>query len=315
MTTKSDTSVKVIEVGPRDGLQNEPLPVPTEVKVAFIDALSEAGFPIIECTSFVSPAAVPQLADAEEVMRRIRRRAGTRYLVLVPNERGLERALAVGCDAVALFAAATEAFSQANLRASIADTLARYATVTVRAQAAGCWVRGYVSVAFHCPYSGPVAPEQAITVALRLLEFGCDELAIADTIGRATPDDVARLLEKLLREVPAERVAVHLHDTTGKALDNVAVALSAGIRAVDAALGGLGGCPFAPGAPGNLATEALLDFLDTLGYAHGIDRRALRDAWLTLQQGAPELVQRGAARASARSVDPTVAEELREGGA
>ncbi len=306
MVPTSNTPVKVIEVGPRDGLQNEPIPVPTEVKVAFINALSEAGFPVIECTSFVSPTAVPQLADADEVMRHLRRRPGTRYLVLVPNERGLERALAVGCDAVALFAAATEAFSQANLRASIADTLARYATVAARAQAAGCWVRGYISVAFHCPYSGPVAPEQAITVALRLLEFGCDELAIADTIGRATPHDVARLLEKLLKEVPPERVAVHFHDTAGKALENVAVALDTGIRTVDASIGGLGGCPFAPGAPGNLATEMLLDLLDAVGYIHGIDRRALHDAWFTLQKGVPELVQRRTAQASARPDDPTV---------
>ncbi len=306
MVPTSNTPVKVIEVGPRDGLQNEPIPVPTEVKVAFINALSEAGFPVIECTSFVSPTAVPQLADADEVMRHLRRRPGTRYLVLVPNERGLERALAVGCDAVALFAAATEAFSQANLRASIADTLARYATVAARAKAAGCWVRGYISVAFHCPYSGPVAPEQAITVALRLLEFGCDELAIADTIGRATPHDVARLLEKLLKEVPPERVAVHFHDTAGKALENVAVALDTGIRTVDASIGGLGGCPFAPGAPGNLATEMLLDLLDAVGYIHGIDRRALQDAWFTLQKGVPELVQRRTAQASARPDDPTV---------
>ncbi len=279
----STDRVTVVEVAPRDGLQNEPATVPTAHKVAFIDALSAAGFPVIECTSFVSPRAVPQLADAEEVMRAIRRRSGTRYLVLVPNERGLERALAADCDAVALFAAATEAFSQANLRAPIAETLARYRTVAHSAKAAGCWLRGYVSVAFHCPYSGPVAPAEAVRVARALGDLGCDEIALADTIGRATPDEVARLLEEVLRWIPPERLAVHLHDTYGRALENVAVALAYGVRTVDAAIGGLGGCPFAPGAPGNLATERLLDFLEARGLSHGIDRAQLAAAWRTLR--------------------------------
>lgn len=276
--------VTVVEVGPRDGLQNEPVPVPTAVKVAFIDALSEAGFPVIEVTSFVSPKAVPQLADAEEVMRGITRREGTRYLTLVPNERGLERALATGCDAIALFAAATETFSHANLRASIDETLTRYAKVAEQARAAGCWIRGYVSVAFHCPYTGPVAPEQTVRVARALFDVGCDELAIADTVGTAVPDDVRRLLDDLLSWIPPERIAVHLHDTYGRALDNVAVALSYGLRTIDAAAGGLGGCPFAPGAPGNLATERLLAFLEGLGIETGVNRDAVAAAYERLRR-------------------------------
>ncbi|MDW7982497.1 MAG: hydroxymethylglutaryl-CoA lyase [Thermomicrobium sp.] len=303
MTASSPERVTVVEVGPRDGLQNEPVTVDTSVKIAFIDALSEAGFPVIECTSFVSPRAVPQLADADQVMRRIRRRPGTRYLALVPNQQGLERALAAHCDAIALFAAASEDFSLANLRASIADALTRYERVATQAKAAGCWIRGYVSVAFHCPYSGPVAPERVLAVAQRLLEFGCDELAIADTIGRATPDEVARLLEILLQAVPADRLAVHFHDTTGRALANVAVSLSFGLRTVDAAVGGLGGCPFAPHAPGNVATEALLEFLEVQGYQHGIDRTALHRAWLMLE----DLVPPGGSRSAAERSHGTVA--------
>jgi len=290
--TQPKATVTVVEVGPRDGLQNEPALVPTDAKIAFIDALSAAGFPVIECTSFVSPRAVPQLADAETVMQRIQRRPGTRYLVLVPNERGLERALAVGCDAVAVFAAATEAFSQANLRSSIADSLSRYENVVRAAKAAGCWVRGYVSVAWHCPYSGPVLPEQTVRIARVLFEFGCDEIALADTIGRATPEEVARLLDAVLPWIPPEQLAVHLHDTYGRALDNVAVALAYGLRTVDSATGGLGGCPFAPGAPGNLATDALLAFLDTHGFVHGIDRTKVSAAWTRLREAVPALGQR-----------------------
>mgnify|MGYP001166104388 FL=1 len=298
-------TVTIAEVAPRDGLQNESVPVPTDLKVAFIDALSEAGFPVIECTSFVSPRAVPQLADAELVMQRIQRRPGTRYLVLVPNERGLDRALTVGCDAIALFAAATDAFSHANLRASIAETLARYAHVAAQAKRAGCWIRGYVSVAFHCPYSGPVAPEQAMRVAQELFAFGCDEIALADTIGTATPDDVARLLEAVLPSIPKERLALHLHDTYGRALDNVAVALSYGVTTFDAATGGLGGCPFAPGAPGNLATEVLLAFLEERGIVHGIDRQKLRAAWSRLHEALPGLGQRAGSNRARTANPPT----------
>lgn len=287
-------AVTVVEVGPRDGLQNEAAVVPTDIKVAFINALSDAGFPVIECTSFVSPKAVPQLADAEDVMRQLRRRPGTRYLVLVPNERGLDRALAVGCDAIALFTAASEAFSEANVHASIAETFTRFQSVATRAQQLGLWMRGYVSTAFWCPYAGRVLPEQVMPVVLRLFELGCAEVALADTIGRASPDEVAQLLDVVLREVPAERLALHFHDTNGLARANIRVGLAYGIRVFDGSVGGLGGCPFAPGAPGNVATEAVLDELDAAGCTHGIDRAALVRARTLLATALPTVSHRTA---------------------
>ena len=279
--------VTVVEVGPRDGLQNEAQPVPTELKVAFIERLADAGFPVIEVTSFVSPKAVPQLADAEEVMRRIARRPGTRYLALVPNERGLERALAAGCDAIALFTAASEAFSQANVRASIEETFGRFRPVAERAQAAGLWIRGYVSTAFHCPYSGPVDPQQVLSMADRLFSLGCHEVALADTIGRATPRDVDRLLALATRAFEPSRLALHFHDTAGLALANVMIGLDYGITVFDASAGGLGGCPFAPGAPGNLATERLLALLEGLGIETGVDREAVAAAVAELREAVP----------------------------
>jgi len=279
--------VVVVEVGPRDGLQNEAQPVPTELKVAFIERLAEAGLPVIEITSFVSPKAVPQLADAEEVMRRIARRPGTRYLALVPNERGLERALAAGCDAIALFTAASEAFSQANVHASIEETFQRFRPVAERARAAGLWIRGYVSTAFHCPYAGPVDPRQALSVTERLFALGCHEVALADTIGRATPRDVDRLLALATRAFEPSRLALHFHDTAGLALANVMIGLDYGITVFDASAGGLGGCPFAPGAPGNLATERLLALLEGLGIETGVDREAVAAAVAELREAVP----------------------------
>lgn len=279
--------VVVVEVGPRDGLQNEAQPVPTELKVAFIERLAEAGLPVIEVTSFVSPKAVPQLADAEEVMRRIARRPGTRYLALVPNERGLDRALAAGCDAIALFTAASEAFSQANVHASIEETFQRFRPVAERARAAGLWIRGYVSTAFHCPYSGPVDPRQALSVTERLFALGCHEVTLADTIGRATPRDVDRLLALATRAFEPSRLALHFHDTVGLALANVMIGLDYGITIFDASAGGLGGCPFAPGAPGNLATERLLALLEGLGIETGVDREAVAAAVAELRQAVP----------------------------
>ncbi len=270
--------VTVVEVGPRDGLQNEPGRVPTAAKVSFVEALAGAGLRVVEATSFVSPKAVPQLADADEVMRSLRRRPDVRYPVLVPNERGLERALAAGADAVALFTAATEAFAEANVRASIAETFERFRPVAMRARTDGLWLRGYVSVAFDCPYSGRVAPESARDVALRLFDLGCDEVSLADTIGTATPGDVARLLDVALRDLPGNRLALHFHDTGGRALDNVAIGLDHGIAIYDSAAGGLGGCPFAPGAPGNLATETLLACLAGRGIETGVDRLAVEHA-------------------------------------
>jgi hydroxymethylglutaryl-CoA lyase len=263
--------VTVVEVGPRDGLQNEPVPVPATAKIAFIEALADAGFPVIETTSFVNPKAVPQMADAAEVMAAITRKPGVRYLTLVPNERGLERALAAGVDAIALFSAATDTFAQANVGTSIDGTFERFAPVVARARDAGCWIRGYVSVALGCPYSGPVDPDVAVAVAERLQALGCDELAFADTIGSATPDAVDALLRSAAGRLPVERLALHVHDTGGRAIENVSVALDHGLRIFDSSAGGLGGCPFAPGAAGNLATERLLDYLHANGYETGID--------------------------------------------
>ena len=271
----TDRAVRIYEVGPRDGLQNEATPIPTESKIEFVDALADAGLTWIETTSFVNPKAVPQLADATEVMQGIHRKPGVRYPVLVPNERGMERALEAGIDAIALFAAASEAFSQANIRATIDESFERFQPVAEIAKHEGIWLRGYVSTAFHCPYSGAVTPEQAVTVAERLFTLGCNEVAIADTIGHATPDDTSRLLELAVARLPVERLAFHLHDTAGLALENIRLALDAGITIFDGSAGGLGGCPFAPGAPGNLATEALVRMLDEMGVQTGVDPRAV----------------------------------------
>ncbi|HUG16140.1 MAG TPA: hydroxymethylglutaryl-CoA lyase [Thermomicrobiales bacterium] len=270
--------VAVYEVGPRDGLQNEATAVPAAAKVAFVNELADAGLAWIETTSFVNPRAVPQLADAAEVMAGIDRREGVRYPALVPNEQGMERALACGVDCIALFAAASEAFSQANIRVGIDASFERFEPVARLAKQNGVWLRGYVSTAFHCPYSGPVDPEQAVVVAGRLFEIGCDEVAIADTIGVATPLDVDRLLRIAIPRLPIERLAMHFHDTTDLALANVVIALEAGITVFDGAAGGLGGCPFAPGAPGNLATEKLVRLLDGLGVASGVDAAMVGEA-------------------------------------
>lgn len=271
MTDHAERDVIVVEVGPRDGLQNEAQPVPTARKIAFIDALSAAGLPLIEATSFVNPRAVPQMADASEVMLGITRFPGVRYPVLLPNERGLERARAAGVDAIALFTAATDEFAQANVGATIAGTFERFAPVIERAKAEKVWVRGYVSVAFGCPYAGPVSADAVVDVTEQLLAAGCDEICLADTIGVGIPADVDATLDAVSRSLPPADLALHFHDTTGNALANVQVALERGVRIFDSAAGGLGGCPFAPGAPGNLATESLLEFLQRAGLRTGVD--------------------------------------------
>jgi hydroxymethylglutaryl-CoA lyase len=271
-------AVRIVEVGPRDGLQNEEAVVPADAKVAFIEALAAAGLQVVEATSFVSPRAIPQLADADEVFPRIDRRAGVRYPVLVPNLRGLERAEAAGVDAVAVFTAASEAFTQANIGMSVEQSLEAFAPVLERAAAAGWWRRGYVSTAFGCPYSGDVAADSVVDVAVALMDLGCDEISIGDTIGVAHPDDVRRVVAALLAGIPAARLALHLHDTYGRALDNVEAGLDLGIRIFDASAGGTGGCPYAPGAPGNLATESLVELLDRRGYDHGVDAGAVARA-------------------------------------
>lgn len=270
--------VDVVEVGPRDGLQNEPGVVPTAAKVAFVSALAEAGFPEIEVTSFVSPKWVPQLADATEVLAALPPRAGVVYSALVPNETGLARAVECGVRRVAVFTAASETFNRKNINATIDESLARFLPVLAGAATAGMSVRGYVSTAFVCPYEGAVAPEAAARVILRLLDAGVDEVSIGDTIGAAVPTQVDALLDRLEGRAPFDRLALHLHDTRGTALANVLAGLRRGIAIYDSSAGGLGGCPYAPGATGNLATEDLLYLLSGMGIETGIDLPRVRAA-------------------------------------
>jgi hydroxymethylglutaryl-CoA lyase len=284
-----ERQVTVVEVGPRDGLQNEPLPIPTDRKIAFIDVLTASGLPVIEATSFVNPKAVPQLADAAEVMSRIDRKPGVRYPVLIPNRRGLERALEANVDAIALFTAATEEFANANVGTTIDGTFERFLPVVEVAREQGIWIRGYVSVSFGCPYAGKVTPEAVATVAQRLLDLGCDEICLADTIGVAQPDEVRHTVTATLAAIPVEILALHMHDSSGTAIANIETGLDLGIRIFDAAAGGLGGCPFAPGAPGNLATEKLLSRLEELGLRTGVDLAGVREAVALLQQYVPKL--------------------------
>lgn len=276
MATMAEHDVRIYEVGPRDGLQNEATPIPTEAKLRFIELLADAGLREIEATSFVSPRAVPQLADADALMSGLHRRQGVRYPVLVPNERGLQRAEAAGVDAVCVFTAASEAFTRANINMTVAESIDAFRPVVARAREAGWWSRGYVSTAFGCPYQGRVGEAAVVGVALQLLELGVEELSIGDTIGVATPGDVRRVVGALLDAgVPAGRLAMHFHDTRGTALANVAAALELGIRCFDASTGGTGGCPYAPGAAGNLATEDLVYLLDREGLSHGVDLDAV----------------------------------------
>jgi hydroxymethylglutaryl-CoA lyase len=266
----SGARVELTEVGPRDGLQNEAAPVATADKIAFIDALSRTGLRRIEVSSFVSPAWVPQLADAADVFAGITRAPGVRYTALVPNLKGLDGAVAVGADEVAVFTAATDTFSRKNTNSPVEESLAHCATVIARARGAGLPVRAYLSVGFGCPYEGPVSAATVAALTTRLLAMGAFEVAVSDTIGIAHPGQVARLLEMLLASLPADRLALHFHDTRGTAAANVVAGLLAGIRRFDASAGGIGGCPYAPGAAGNLATEDLLYMLDGLGVKTGV---------------------------------------------
>jgi hydroxymethylglutaryl-CoA lyase len=270
--------VTVYEVGPRDGLQNEAANVPTSEKIAFVDRLTAAGLPAIEVSAFVNPARVPQMADAAEVAAGIARRPGTRYSALVPNLRGLERAQAAGLDEVAVFAAASETFSQRNINQSIDASCRAYAEVAAQARAAGLAVRGYLSTSFGCPFEGEVPVTRVVELAERLLELGAFQVAVSDTIGVAHPGQVRRVLAELLRRIPADRLALHFHDTRGTALANVLASLEFGIVTFDASAGGLGGCPYAPGAAGNLATEDLLYLLHGLDIDTGVSLDKVVDA-------------------------------------
>jgi hydroxymethylglutaryl-CoA lyase len=263
--------VTIVEVGPRDGLQNEPTPVPVAAKVALIEALAEAGLPVIEAGSFVSPRWVPQMAGSDEVLRAVRKRPGVRYPVLVPNLKGLEGALAAGAEEIAVFGAASESFSQKNINCSIAESLERFRPVVEQAVGRGVRVRGYVSCVVGCPYEGEIAPAAVARVARELMAMGCFEISLGDTIGVGTPHRTAAMLEAVMAEVPAGALAIHAHDTYGQALANVLTVLELGVRVVDSSVAGLGGCPYAKGASGNLATEDLLFMLDGMGVRTGAD--------------------------------------------
>jgi hydroxymethylglutaryl-CoA lyase len=262
--------VSIVEVGPRDGLQNEKAIVATAGKIAFVDRLTAAGHAAIEVSAFVSPKWVPQMADASEVFAGIARKPGVRYTALVPNLAGLERAMAAGVSEIAIFAAASETFSQRNINQSIEQSLVTYAAVCTQAAAAGIRVRGYLSTCFGCPFEGEVAPSQVARVAARLLGLGVFEISVSDTIGVAHPGQVPRVLDAVTKDVPLEQTALHFHDTRGTALANVLAGLDYGVTTFDSSAGGLGGCPFAPGAAGNLATEDLLYMLDGLGIETGV---------------------------------------------
>ncbi|WP_370162605.1 hydroxymethylglutaryl-CoA lyase [Limimaricola soesokkakensis] len=269
--------VEIVEVGPRDGLQNEARIIPAADKIALVDRLSACGFARIEVTSFVNPKRVPQMADAAEVLAGIRRKPRVRYAALTPNLRGFEAAREAKAEEVAVFASASEGFSQANIGCSIAESMERFAPVMAAAQDAGLPVRGYVSCVTHCPYDGQVAPDAVAEVAARLMDMGCYEISLGETLGRALPEDTGAMLDAVLARVPADKLAGHFHDTSGRALDNVAVCLERGLRVFDASIGGLGGCPFAPGAAGNVATEGLALMLEERGFKTGLDRKRLAE--------------------------------------
>lgn len=271
--------VKIVDVGPRDGLQNEKGIVPTDAKVALIAALADAGLPVVESGSFVSPKWVPQMADTPDVLARIPRKAGVSYPVLVPNLKGLDAAeAAVGVEEIAIFGAASEAFSQKNINCSIAESLDRFAPVMERARARNWKVRGYVSCVLGCPYEGDIAPEKVAEVAGALYRMGCYEVSLGDTIGTGTPLKAKRMIDAVAAEVPIARLAAHFHDTWGQALANLLAVLEMGITVVDSSVAGLGGCPYAKGASGNVATEDVVYLLQGLGIDTGVDLDALAAA-------------------------------------
>lgn len=268
------SGVRIVEVGPRDGLQHEPTVIPTEVKVAFVNDLSRSGVAEIEVGSFVSPHAVPQLADTDEVFARIERRSGVLYSALVPNERGWERARAAQVDKIALFTAASDTFTRRNINCTIGESMQRFRPIVSAAKRRGVMVRGYISTVTHCPFEGPVPPSQVLDVAKRLLDLGIDELSLGETMGMAAPTHIKRLLDELLRHIPTAMLSLHVHDTYGLGIANVLAAWAEyGLRTFDTSAGGLGGCPFAPGAAGNVATEDVAYALRTSGVAVTVDER------------------------------------------
>lgn len=278
MSAPAPQHVTLVEMAPRDGLQNEKRLVDTADKIRLVDLLSDCGYQRIEVTSFVSPKWVPQMADASAVMAGIRRRAGTRYAVLTPNMQGFDAALAARADEVAIFASASETFSQKNINCSIAESIERFRPVAEACRVNAVALRGYVSCVVECPYEGKIAPDSAARVAAALMALGCYEVSLGDTIGRGTPEAVDAMLAVVLADVPAERLAGHFHDTSGRALDNIAIALERGLRVFDASAGGLGGCPYAPGAAGNVDTLAVNAFVTARGFSTGLDAARLEEA-------------------------------------
>ena len=278
MTTRMPAHVTLVEVGPRDGLQNEPQAIPAATKIGLIDRLTQAGLPVVEAASFVSPKWVPQMADAAAVMAGIARKPGVRYPVLVPNQQGLDAALAANVDEIAVFAAASEAFSQRNINSTIAQSLARFAPVVAAARDKGLRVRGYVSCVLGCPYQGEVPVSSVVDVAAALHDMGCYEISLGDTIGTGTPGKTRALLDAVSRRVPIAALAGHFHDTYGQALANILAALEAGVTTYDSSVAGLGGCPYARGATGNVATEDVVYMLHGMGIATGVDMDRLLDA-------------------------------------
>ncbi len=270
--------VKIVEVGPRDGLQNEKRPIGVDVKLGLIERLAAAGLTHIEAASFVSPRWVPQMAGSDELMRRLPRAAGVHYSALTPNLMGLEAALAAGCEEVAVFGAASETFSQRNINCSIAESLQRFGAVAEQALAHGLRVRGYVSCVLGCPYEGDVPPAQVAALARQMLDMGCHEVSLGDTIGKGNPRSTRALLDACLRDIAPAQLAGHFHDTFGMAIANINSALEMGLRTFDSSVAGLGGCPYAPGASGNVATEDVVHLMESLGLQTGIDMNRLLDA-------------------------------------
>jgi hydroxymethylglutaryl-CoA lyase len=281
--------VKIVEVGPRDGLQNEPYTVPTSLKLDLIDRLGTTGLTVIESTSFVSDRAIPQMADAEDVISALKRQPGVRYPALVPNERGYERARSVGVDEIALFTAASEAFNRRNINCSIEESLRRFAPVLAHARKDGVRVRGYVSTVLGCPYQGQVPVSDVVRVAEALFEAGCEEISLGDTIGVGTPRKAREMLKAVSQSIPLPQLAVHFHDTYGQALANIMSCLELGVRVVDSSVAGLGGCPYARGATGNVATEDVVYMLQGLGMETGIDLTELAKTgdWIAGELGRP----------------------------
>ncbi|WP_373089972.1 hydroxymethylglutaryl-CoA lyase [Zhongshania sp.] len=275
MGTNIPSSARIVEVGPRDGLQNEKQPIDIATRVQLINMLSAAGLNTIEAGSFVNPAWVPQMAGSEDVFSQIDRLPGVRYVALVPNGKGFERAASVNANEVAIFAAASEGFSQKNINCNIEESLARFKPVMSAAKAAGIPVRGYISCVISCPYDGEVSPQKVAEVGERLLAMGCYEISLGDTVGTGTPASVTRMLDAVLKIVPADKLAVHFHDTYGQALANIYASLQRGIAVIDSSIAGLGGCPYAKGAAGNVATEDLVYMLNGLDIQHGVDLNKL----------------------------------------